>query len=562
MPHSYQSTGGAGGSVSPGRITLSAPNPPQLTKSQPKSPVNARSAPPSAANEGRIQPNSGLNSPAEDVNPPPGDPDSDGPFSPLLADLYPLEADVFSLDATERFPEGIFRMPLPNAVFQAMSSLSGSALRAALALYHRSHHFDPETGWWTQANRGLLRAAIQQAAGLSEQGTRDGLKEIETRGWIEVDRTGRSYRYQWTMRTLRPHEGGYTYVPTALLDALSADGDPDRPGHTASTIASTPELRVILTVLRWTWGFTRRVHTADGQPVRVHDRWKALSTPGLARYAGCSESAAKRAAKALQGRWIERVRPGHGTYQYRFLPEAVRFGPPTRLGPPQSPSGKAKTGCGETFFSGDSPNEIPPDPPSDPPPSIKTPSQRDTSTTQHIARGKRKADKPSTRRSPRDRRAVRHSSSREQGLPSRTVPDVPLNLETLPNDQRRWAQTLQNVGISSYRTRQILRRYAPERIEANFELYRQRASKTSIKNPGGYLAQAITEGWALPTQGSGAESGTSSLPPLEAKDTVSAAERDAYIETGVPAGAFYSRGEGPSGEEQFMYLPNGPRHRR
>ena len=111
-----------------------------------------------------------------------------------------------------------------------MSGLSNSALRAALALYHRSHHFDPETGWWVQADGGLLRAEIQQAAGLSEQGTRDGLKaDLAERGWVEVDRTGRSYRYQWTMRALRPHEGGYTYVPTALLDALSADGDPDRP---------------------------------------------------------------------------------------------------------------------------------------------------------------------------------------------------------------------------------------------------------------------------------------------------------------------------------------------
>ena len=132
----------------------------------------------------------------------------------------------------------------------------------------------------------------------------------------------------------------------------------------------------------------------------------------------------------------------------------------------------------------------------------------------------------------------------------------------LPNDQRQWGKTLRNVGVSSYRIRQILQRYAPERIEANFELYRQRASETSIKNPGAYLAQAITEGWALPAQGSGAESGTSSLPTLEAKDTVSAAERDAYIEAGVSPEPFYSRGEGPNGEEQFMYLPNGPKRRR
>ena len=156
---------------------------------------------------------------------------------------------------------------------------------------------------------------------------------------------------------------------------------------------------------------------------------------------------------------------------------------------------------------------------------------------------------------------MQRSPSRKKTI-RRAAPNIPLDLKALPKKQRRWGKTLQNVGISIYRTRQILRRYAPERIEANFELYRERASNIPIKNPGGYLAQAITEGWALPRKGSSDESGPASLPPLDAKDTVSTAERDAYIEAGVPAEQFYARGEGPSGEEQFMYLPEGPIRRR
>jgi hypothetical protein len=46
----------------------------------------------------------------------------------------------------------------------------------------------------------------------------------------------------------------------------------------------------------------------------------------------------------LQGRWIERVRPGNGAYQYRFLPEAIGDGSGDR-----------------SSFSAAAANELPPD---------------------------------------------------------------------------------------------------------------------------------------------------------------------------------------------------------
>lgn len=54
----------------------------------------------------------------------------------------------------------------------------------------------------------------------------------------------------------------------------------------------------------------------------MQDRWAQLSKPDLASATGRSETDGQE-ARALQGAWIERVQPGNGPYQYRFLPERV-----------------------------------------------------------------------------------------------------------------------------------------------------------------------------------------------------------------------------------------------
>ena len=478
--------------------------------------------------------------------------------SPLLADRYPLEAGVFSLDAVERFPEGIFRIPLPNALLKAMSGLSSSALRAALGLYHRSHHFDPETSWWVQTERGLLRAEIERASGLSEQGTRDGLADLAERGWVQVDRSGRSYRYRWARRTLRPDEGGYTYVPTALLDALGARRGRRGPrthrlDDGAAHHPHGPALDVGLHAPR---PHRRRTPRPRARPLEgpLHPR------PRPVRRVLQERREARR--EGLAGP-LDRARAARP----RSLPVPILAGSGA-VWSPKDAFGHGNNERRNGLFFGGRLQRDPPDSPSDPPPLIKSSPQRDTSLAQHTARPKRETRRPSTRRSSRNRRAVQPSEPRKQRRRPPNVPSAsfdlgaPLDVEALPEEQRRWARTLQNTGVSSYRIREILGRYSLARIEANFELYRQRASETPIRNPGGYLAQAITQGWALPGDDVGAGSGAASLPSLNERDMVSAARRDAYIAAGIPAGAFYRCPAASDGLPRFMYLPNGPGRRR
>jgi hypothetical protein len=53
-----------------------------------------------------------------------------------------------------------------------------------------------------------------------------------------------------------------------------------------------------------------------------------------------------------------------------------------------------------------------------------------------------------------------------------------------------------NVGVRPKATAQLLSRHSPERIRANFDLYRQRAAE--IRRPGAWLFVAIRDGYALP----------------------------------------------------------------
>jgi hypothetical protein len=57
------------------------------------------------------------------------------------------------------------------------------------------------------------------------------------------------------------------------------------------------------------------------------------------------------------------------------------------------------------------------------------------------------------------------------------------------------AQKLVNVGVWPRRVRECLRRYSANRIETNFELYRERAPE--IEDDGAWLCAAITDGYAI-----------------------------------------------------------------
>jgi len=216
------------------------------------------------------------------------------------------EAEDFSLDETEPFPDDLFRIPVRDALFREIPELSDVALRSLLALIHLSHRYDPAEESWIHTEKWLSRSELEEAAGISSQGARDGLEELEASGWARADREGRSYSYQLLLEV---PDRRYTYLPTELLERVDGLG--------------SAELRVLLVVLRGTWGWTETKQEPEGGYETVHARWTEASTQTLADATGRSESAIKRAIKALEGEWIERVRPGHGTYHYRFLPEVV-----------------------------------------------------------------------------------------------------------------------------------------------------------------------------------------------------------------------------------------------
>jgi hypothetical protein len=76
-----------------------------------------------------------------------------------------------SLDATEPFPDDLFRIPICDSVFAAMPAWSDAALQSLLALLHLSFRFDPAEGTWVCPDRSFSRRDIQTVADLSPQGS-------------------------------------------------------------------------------------------------------------------------------------------------------------------------------------------------------------------------------------------------------------------------------------------------------------------------------------------------------------------------------------------------------
>jgi hypothetical protein len=341
-----------------------------------------------------------------------------------------------------------------------MPILSDTALRTLLALLRHSFRFDPAASRWVHPGDWFERSDIERASGLSDQGTRNGLQELEEEGWAEVDRTGRSHRYR--LRAEVP-DCRYTQVPTALLD-------------TASTLDSGTGLRIVLAVLRRTWGWTSTVTDPETGRTQVeHDRWAQISTAALAAATGRSKTAIAAAVESLQGRWIERVRPGTGAYQYRFLPGSIVM---------ESSGDRHRV---SSSFSEAIANDLTPDRQrSDPP----------TSSIEKRDRNKQQGDS----RSKSNRRAAHGgtSSRASDAMPDsendseRTTTDV--DASGLSPRKQALGRKLVNVGVWPHRARECLRRYSAARIEANFELYRERADE--ISDGGAWLCAAITDGYA------------------------------------------------------------------
>jgi len=264
----------------------------------------------------------------------------------------------------------------------------------------------------------------------------------------------------------------------------------------------------------------------------VHDRWAQLSKSDLASATGRSETAVGQAARALQGAWIERVQPGNGPYQYRFLPEQVGDRPEEK--PPVSP--------------GTANDPAPDRQKSDPPSSYEESSFRD----KHSCQEEKRARPPEERPSPGETDAVPANNSSEnpsgpeethqrststQRSNSGKAP--PPDFTGLPPEKQDLAEKLSNVGVWASRIAEVLSRFSTQRIRANFQLYRRRAAQQVIRKPGAWLYAAITNGYVLPNASpnqpeSDASPSPGALPPLQHKETVSEAKKDAYVAQGRP----------------------------
>ncbi|MCS3685822.1 hypothetical protein GGP76_003202 [Salinibacter ruber] len=454
----------------------------------------------------------------------------------------PSEADPppVNSEATDPFPPGLFRVPVPDRVFAQMSGLTDAALHCLLALIRLSWRFDPEGGTWVHTGKSITRADIEEACGLSGQGTRQGLSDLEERGWAEVDRSGRSYQYRLTLGVPSRR---YTYLPTGLLEE-------------ASSFSSTTALRVLLVVFRKTWGWTEAQTDPDtGEPRAVHKRWTRASKADFTQATGRSETAIGQAIEALEGCWISRKRPDPGAHFYRVRKEALR------------PERGHQEETSKTYAS----NEMPPHRQrSDPPTSYRESYSRDKQNGQEKQKEPPGAGSPQQKENGGEgvvleKKSPRGDSSRDASEPppesecSNTTPDA----SEFSAEKQALAEKLVNAGVWPRRARECVRRYSEARIEANFDLYRKRAQE--IEDDGAWLCAAITDGYADLDSSSPEARDTGkdpsskrpdSLPPLDHKETLSEAKKDAYVDQGIDQERFHRCPPSPHrpDEARFMYF--------
>ncbi len=544
MPRSLKSARAKPSSNSPAEAPRkAAPPSPQFTESQ-------QSSSPGGPDRKEKCPDATDRLPSEKL------PSEELPSEELSPEELPpgeLSPGKLSLDGTEPFPPGLFRIPVPNAVFGRMPSMSDSALRCLLALIHLSFRFDPAEGEWTSAEGWLSRSDVEAASGLSGQGTRNGLSELESIGWARVDRSGRSYRYQLALGVPTAR---FTQVPTALLDKLP-------------TFDTGTGLRVVLAVLRGTWGWTsKEMDPQSGTLQAVHDRWTELSSRALAKMTGRSKTAVTRAAKALQGTWIGRVRPKNGACKYRFLPEAVGDASSRSSSSSSTGSSSENSRDSDSFCRGDANNLTPDRQNSDPPSFHRESFSRDKHSQASNKSKPKQGVEPSsgegcavpTEKSQKaGRRAASDNGQSESGQHKRQTSgrgSPSADFGDLPPEKQDLAQKLANVGVWAGHIADLISRFSCSRIRANFQLYRRRAAEQTIRKPGAWLYKAITEGYVLQPSGEESPNGPSkegSLSPPEHKEAVSEEKKEALVDRGIPEEQFHRCLSGPGGG-------NGPRY--
>jgi hypothetical protein len=430
---------------------------------------------------------------------------------------------------------------VPDWLFSKMAGMSDSALRSLLGLIRLSFRFNPEasnpkTSCWVKPARAFTRKEIESETGLSSQGARNGLAELAEAGYVSIDSSGRSFDY--TLEVGVP-TARYTYVPTAFLE-------------TASALSGT-ELRLVLTVLRATWGWTEAAGPNENAP--AHRRWARLSAKELAGRTGRSETAIKEAATQLQDRFLERLRPTGGAYYYRFLPEAVR--PDTS--PIEEGSGETSESSGVrvkkkaearirlSLFGGTA-NDLAPDRQKSDPPYAYREFTLEKKARQGAREEKSSSEGTSAERSedavlgspssppedkrrgsgPRKNRASSRKSPSRQRKSPHSKPESSNQADTNPTDidlsgvserLQGLGETLMNVGVRPRCVPALLTRFSAGRIEANLQLYRRRAP--AVQKPGAWLYAAITQGFALPSPKETAqkETGTERAPSGSSSDT-------------------------------------------
>jgi len=404
------------------------------------------------------------------------------------------------------FPPSLFRLPVPNRLFEEMPSLSDSALRCLLALIRLSFRFDPEESQWVCPDRTFRRAAVQEACGLSDEGARQGLTELEAEGWVCACRDGKAHEHRLSAEV---PERRFTYVPTALLEEVGEMPTGSLPSGTA--------LRVALAVLHRTWGWARpteevdsdrilasgRLQDGQGEPPVVHCRWARLSTSDLSRLTGRSESAVKPVLSGLASssdsaepgleQWISRRRPDRGAYLYRFAGGTLQTEDQRR--------GEGEKGVPPDGASSDRiANNLPPGDGVD-----RQRSGPPTSYGENISRDKHareEAEPTAEENSHPDADATGPGDAVRRDIPD--VEHGPVqtergDLSDFSAKKQKLGRKLINAGVWPERAKECLRRYSAARIESNFKLYRDR--KNSSKGPrpkddGAWLCAAITDGYA------------------------------------------------------------------
>lgn len=442
-------------------------------------------------------------------------------FSPSGADT-PFPPDG-SLNANEPFPEDLFRLPVPDWLFSEMVGVSDSALRSLLGLIRLSFRFDPADSTWVKPTRTFTRKEVECETGLSSQGARNGLSELEDAGHVSVDREGRSYQYQ--LETGVP-TSRYTYVPTTFLEVASA--------------LSGTDLRLVLVVLRATWGWTEDPDSTEApgsnENPPAHRRWARLSISDLARRTGRSKAGIKAAAARLQGRFLERLRPTSGAYYYRFLPEALMPEEPAPEGSTAEKGPAADTSSSgherrrlpvsrrveasrSMGGSSQTSNELAPDRQNISPPTViertffrearQSDTDKESSSSSEERSEKQEPDAVLEENTTRSRGPGSASQAKEPHSTGESQSSAPKSGETPKQETlsarlngfserlQALGKTLAGAGVRPRCLPQLLTRFSAERIEANLQLFRRRAP--TVERPGAWLYAAITQGFVLPS---------------------------------------------------------------